>query len=298
MKYSKYIVNLFIHFLFASSLFAQIEELKYNEVKLTDLDEKYQEKFAPYMDSSFMKNPYTFLSLGYKQVYNGNDQIGNYFMTFALNHYTEKNTDLYHMLSVQNTKNGNYFLATNYLDSAVRYSKETYGYYGWVMLYYFRDYKRALNYLTIYDALTPNFSDFPVGENINMLKGLCFLMQKDNENAILEFSKYMQETTNTIGEKWIDVSTFYYAGIAMSNSGNDKAAINYFNLAIKYNPHFLEAFYEKGKCFNRLGKKKKGLKNLQMAQQLFVQGYQKTDVYVEIFYPVYLQDIEKELVNY
>ncbi len=297
MKYSKHIVNLFIHLLFTSSLLAQIEELKYNEVKLTDLDEKYQEKFAPYKDSSFIKNPSTFLSLGYKQVYNGNDQIGNYFMTLALNHYTEKNADLFHMLSVQNTKNGNYFLATKYLDSAVSYSKEEYGYYGWVMLYYYRDYKRALKYLTIYDSLTLNFSDFPVGENINMLKGLCFLMQKDNKNANVEFSKYIQETKKEKGEKWVEVSTFYYAGIAMSNSGNDKAAIDYYDLAIKYYPYFLEAYYERGKCYTRIGKKEKGLKSLQKAKQLFVRGYQKKDVYVEIFYPVYLQDIEKELVN-
>jgi tetratricopeptide (TPR) repeat protein len=262
------------------------------------LSQEEQNFVDSHKDSIPIENPYGLISIGYQDIYMGNNLRGNKIMALGLERIKKKDYELLHELSVQNTKNGNYSIAYDYLKEAASLNPDVYGYFGWVMLYYYRDYKRALNYLTIYDSLTPNFSDFPAGENLYMLKGLSYLMQKNYENAILEFSKYIKETSISIGEKWVDVSTFYYIGIAMLNSGNDKAAIKYFNLAIKYNPHFLEAFYERGKCFNRLGKKKKGIKNLQIAKQLFIQGYQKTDVYVEIFYPVYLQDIVKEIAKY
>jgi tetratricopeptide (TPR) repeat protein len=244
------------------------------------------------------ENPYALIGIGYLDVYMGNNDRGNRIMASGLENIEEKDHEILHELSVQNTKNGNYAIAIKYLNEASEINPEVYGYYGWVMLYYYRDYKRALEYLTIYDSLTPNFSDFPVGESLFVLKGLCYLMQSENEKAIDEISKYVQETTKTIGKEWVEVSTFYYLGIALSKAGKEKEAIKNFDLAIKYNPNFLEAYFERGKSLVKLGKKKMGSIDILKSKELYLKGYRKTDVYVEIFHPVYLQDIEKELTKF
>ena len=277
---------LFIHLLISSFLFAQEKK---QEVVLDENTKSYIESFK---DSVKIDNLYNLIGIGYFDVYMGNNQRGNAIMGYALSKIPNPDYELYHELSVQNTKNGNYKLAVQYLDKAAKLNPEVNGYYGWVMLYYFRDYERALKYLEKYDSLTPNYSDFPAGENINYLKGMALLMQKKYSTSIIYFKKYIHEVHKTIGEKWLDPSVFYYLGIAYYTIGDSKNAKLSFKKAIKYYPHFCEAYFYLAKI-EKTNKNK--LKKLNKAKQLLNNGFSKKDVYVEIFNPIYLQDIENEI---
>lgn len=246
-----------------------------------------------FKDSLQIENPYVILGIGYLDVYMGNNQRGNKIMELALDRIISPDADIYHELSVQNTKNGNYQLAFNYLEKSAKLNPEVYGYFGWVMLYYYRDYKRALEYLNVFDLLTPNFSDFPMGENIHYLKGLALMKLDRYEDAINNFEIYINEETSKNGESWVETSTFYYKGICLENLNKKKQAVKNYKLAIKYNSFFVEAIYRKA-----LLVKRKRIKKLLKVKELIKKGYSKTDVYVETFYPVYIQDVEKELGKY
>lgn len=280
---------LFIHLLLSSFLFTQEKK---QEVVLDESTKSYIESFK---DSVKIDNPYNLIGIGYFDVYMGNNQRGNAIMGYALSKIPNPDYELYHELSVQNTKNGNYKLAFQYLDIAAKLNPEVYGYYGWVMLYYFRDYERALKYLEKYDSLTPNFSDFPEGENINHLKGMAYMNLKKYNRAIEEFDKYIQETSLKSGEDWVEVSTFYYKGLCFQFQKKYEDAIINYNKAIKYNDSFTEVYYQKGYCHIALGEKTNAKDNFQKSKELFQIGLKKQDVYIEIFHPVYIQDIEKAI---
>jgi len=251
-----------------------------------------------FQDSVDIDNLQNVFQIGYQDIYNGNNERGNRILTFVLSHVEEPNYELLHAVAVQNLKNGNYAIANDLLSRAAALSDEVFGYFGWVMLYYFRDYERSLKYLDKYDSLTPNFSDAPLGEDINYLRGLAYLQLKQFKKAIESFESYIIETTNAVGEDWVEVSTFYYKGIAHYKLREYVKAEKAFERAVYYNENYTEANYylyltfqkqekTKGECFYFLKKAKK----------LADKGFFRTDVYVTYFYPVYSQMIDKEFIK-
>lgn len=233
--------------------------------------------------------PLTWFYLGYYFLANGNNENGNKFMTFALSHFEEKNADLFHEISVWNTKNGNYSLAVQYLDSAAKYDKEVYGYYGWVSLYYYRDYQKAIDYLETYDSLTPNFSDYPMGESILNLKGMAYMNLSQYEKAISYFEKHIEFEKTKNGENWIDPISPYYRGICFEKLGNIEKAMESYDLALKIKPEFPEALYHKALLTKEENTKKEMLlKSLEYLNK----GSEIQDVYIELFEKVYPQEIE------
>ncbi len=292
MRFQVLLICLYFVVIVPVCTFAQVDTLRFREVKFEEIHKKYAPYFLPYKDSDYIKLPKTYLDLGYLQVFKGNDSVGNYLMQFAMDHYLEKNAELFHMISVQNTKNGNYSIAISNLDSAAYYNKKSYGYYGWVMLYYYRDYNRAISYLNIYDSLTPYFSDYPMGESLDYLKGLAYLNLNSYHEAINYFNKYIKEVSTKNDEKWVDYSAYYYKGICYEKLLDKKSALKNYKLAIKHNSKFVEALFHKN-LHEKNEKKRK--RNFLKVIKLIEQGYAKSDVYMEIFYPVYIQEVTREM---
>lgn len=116
------------------------------------------------------------MGVGSMDIYYGNNERGNEIIKYAMTKADSLSDGDYHAISVQNTKNGNYDIAINALEKGMDINpRELGGYYGWILLYYYRDYERALKVLNEYDAFTPNFSDAPSGEDIHYLKGLAYM---------------------------------------------------------------------------------------------------------------------------
>jgi tetratricopeptide (TPR) repeat protein len=272
---------------------SQIDTLEYREVHFYEIDSIYQPFFLPFKDSAFLTLPTTYFNIGYSLMWRGKNQFGNDMMEFALDHFTEYNGDLFHEMSVHNTKNGNYGLAVQHLNKAVQLDPKIYGYYGWVTLYYYRDYERALEYLNRYDSLTPNFTDFPVGENIHYLRGLAYMQLKEYDLAIQYFDLYIEEEKSRAGIEWIDHSAFYYKGICLEEKRDFKSAKVNYELAIKYLPNFVEALYHRALLIEDKELKVKEMKHI---LTLIDSGFSKVDPYMEIFHPVYRQDVEKSLL--
>ena len=274
-----------IHFFFIKSNFCQ-----------NNLNDNLLDSNTLHFIESFKKgkelSPNDIIGIGYFDVYMGNNIRGNQIMEYGLKQISSPSYEIYHEISVQNTKNGNYHQAVKYLNLAAKLNPEVYGYYGWLMLYYYRDYSKAISYLEKYDSLTPNFTDYPSGENINYLKGLAYLNQKKYSFSIDFFNKNITEVKKTIGEKWIDPSVFYYLGIAYYSIGNFKLAKSNLKKALKYNSQFCEAYFYLAKIEKN---KNNRLNKLLKAKQLLINDFTKQDVYVEIFNPIYLQDIENEI---
>lgn len=242
-----------------------------------------------------LNDPKNIFQFGYAELYYGNDEVGDEIMRYAFSLTDSITGEDYHDFSVQHTKNGNYIKAVAALEKAVSVDPQIYGYYGWVSLCYYHDYNRALECLEKYDALTPNFSDAPGGEDIHHQKGLCHMQLGRLEKAIGEFDTYIRETTQSHGEDWVDPYTFVYKGRCLDRLGRGEEALACYDKAILYYKYNTEAHYHKAKTLLQLGRKQEAAEHLRKAKELADQNYFYRDVYVEFFEAVYRQDIEAAL---
>lgn len=244
-----------------------------------------------------LADPRNLFHVGYVEVYSGNDEAGNELMRHALSLMDSVSGETYEELSVQNTKNGNHMEAVAALEKAVALDPRIYGYYGWVLLYYYHDYAKALECLEKYDALTPGFSDAPAGEDIHHLKGLCYMQLGDPEKAVGQFDVYIGETVRSYGEEWVDPYTFAYKGRCLQRLRRTEEALLCYDAAVRVYKYNTEAHYYKALALLDLGRRAEARVHLLRAAELAGQNYFYRDVYVEFFEAVYRQDIEAALAG-
>lgn len=236
---------------------------------------------------------------GYREIYNGNDDRGNSIMRYSISKLKNPDPKIYHALSVQNTKNGNYDIAISALKRSYEIAPEEAGaYYGWVLLYYYHDYNKALEILNEYDNTTPNFMDAPMGENIHYLKGLAYAQLEDYENAIKEYNIVIDEESLKYGEKEVYYLVLLNKGISLYYSKRYTEAIHLFDKALINYDKCSEAFYFKGLSQLKLNDNNSACSNFKKAICLIKQGYKSSDTYVELFHEIYEQDVEDAILKF
>ncbi|WP_024741907.1 tetratricopeptide repeat protein [Tenacibaculum maritimum] len=232
------------------------------------------------------------IGIGSIDVYYGNNERGNKIMSYVLPKIKNVDGKIYHAISVQNTKNGNYNIAIDALEKAYKINpKEIGAYYGWVLLYYYHDYEKSLKVLNAYDNLTPNFSDYPMGECIHYLKGLAYKELGDFEQALSEFDLSIKYGLEEHNESWIDYQVFLNRGITLFYQNKNKEAIIEFKRVLRNHNKCSEAYYFSGLTLIKLNKREEACQELNKSLKLVKEGYKSSDIYVELFHEIYEQEI-------
>ena len=236
--------------------------------------------------------------IGYQSIYYGKNDLGNALIAYALSKRDSIKDEDYRHWSVQNTKNGYYIKAIALLEKAMKLNpKKISRYYGWVLLYYYRDYEKALTILEQHDAYTPNFSDAPMGEDIHYLKGLCHMQLKRYNKALEEFNTYITNLAATHGEDFVDVYTFVQKGRCLTQLGEFEEALSAYQKAIHYYENCTEAYYFMGLTQFEMNEADSACRNFNTALDLIQKGHKSSDTYVEYFHEIYLQQIEESIAE-
>lgn len=238
------------------------------------------------------------LRIGTYMAYHSHDACANAMMKRCLADNDSIRAEDWHAYSVQNTKNGNYAEAIMALDNAEALdATQIDDYYGWVLLYYYRDYARALTHLERFDALHSG-AKAPVGENIHFLKGLCFYQLKQFDQAIAEFTQNEAFEVKQFGQKNCNGYIYFYMARCYHLSGDLRMAKSYYEKAIAYTPFPTEADYYLGLLYRQLKPdSKRGTRYLEKAKNLLMKGYKQQDIYVELFDEVYLSQVNEALTH-
>ncbi|PCH75940.1 MAG: pilus assembly protein PilF [Flavobacteriaceae bacterium] len=195
-------------------------------------------------------------------------------------------SDAYFEQSVPFNKRGDFATGFDLLNKAVALDPTGHlGYRGYMKLRFLRDYKNALIDLNTLDSLTPNFSDAPWGEDIDFLRGECYVGMKEYQKAIGCFNRNIKENK----EDWVDLNTFVYLGICEHELGNYKRAIVAYKRALKQSMYTPEAHFGLAKIYLKLDDLVKVNEHLLKAEKWI--DYKREDRYKEFQNEIYLWEI-------
>ncbi|WP_299214311.1 hypothetical protein [uncultured Aquimarina sp.] len=194
--------------------------------------------------------------------------------------------------SVAHSKIGDYHISFPLLQKSLQLDPEEALYYtSWLMTDLYKDYDRAIEYLNKYDDYRPGKVDYAWGNNVNFLKGEVLQALGRHEEAIVEFTKAIDEE----GTEYIDPSAFPYRGISYAALKKYKEAIADFDLGIKVYDKSSLSYYYKGITLLEIGDNNQALIHIEKARTLVSKGYKKSDPYKEVYNEIYLMQIEDKL---
>ena len=222
----------------------------------------------------------------------GYEELGNSLIGNAIVKLKNIDSELYRAYSIQNTKNGNYDEAIKYLNEASNLDSEnTDGYFGWILLYYYRDYDRALFYLERFDSSTASV-DYVGDDNIIYAKALCYKLKGSYHEALALFKKSIDYEINTHGEQWVHHQMYFQTGRTLQLLDRNEEAIAFYDRAIENWDGSSESIYYKGLAELELGIDT-GCANLELALERVRKGIKSTDTYVRLFDEIYVGQVEE-----
>lgn len=106
---------------------------------------------------------------------------------------------------------------------------------GYLYLFFYRDYDKAIADFNASDTLTPHFIDAPQGQSVHYWRGLAYLGKSDSENSVRFFRMHLAAELQEASEEWIDPSTFLYLGVAQYELKNYEQSESNLMKMLKYN---------------------------------------------------------------
>ena len=166
------------------------------------------------------------------------------------------------------------------------------GFRGYLYLYFYRDYDRAIADFNLGDEANGQV-DFSQGQNHDYMRGICYYGKKEYTTALNYLDKYINEVVASEGEGWVDVYAFLYRGLSLAQLGEFDEADKEFDRVLKYYPNLSDCFYHKARILAGAKKYPEALEMLSRAEEYFNMGYYHQRPYIEVLDQLYLQDIEK-----
>ncbi len=166
------------------------------------------------------------------------------------------------------------------------------GWRGYLKLFFYLDYKSAIEDFNATDTLTPNLTDYPQSMSVDYLRGLAYQQLDEKEKALDYFTKYIDEVTAKSGENWVDVEAFIHRAILLIKLNELEKAKLDLEKCLKYYSSSSDAYYHLAIINIQLGKKETAKKQIIEAKRLFKKGYFMHRPYVETFGQIEISDIE------
>lgn len=179
-----------------------------------------------------------------------------------------------------------------YYDKAIALDKEWVGWHAYNLLYFYRDYEGAIALFNATDTITPGFTDYPQGQSVDYMRGLCYYGLGNYETALNYFSRYVEEVKQRLDESWVDPYAFLYRALTHEKLGNTEVALSDLDKALAGYPSMADGFYHKGRIHLGLGNRPEAQRQLAQAKESFRRGLYHQRPYVEVQEQLFMEDIE------
>ncbi|MGO1243451.1 MAG: tetratricopeptide repeat protein [Sphingobacterium sp.] len=203
------------------------------------------------------------------------------------------NSNYYLERSVAFNKRGMFQRGFIFLNKAVQLDAVSHlGYRGWIKLYKIRDYQGALDDFNRLDSLTKAHVEYPMSENIHFLKAICLYKLGRNDESLHEFE--LAELTSLDG--FVDYKIKLYRAIVAYYMGKLTLSESLLNDVIKEYPQSSDANFYLSKIYDKNKHPDLAREYVDYARKYYLEGYVLKDIYNELPFELYLEDIEKMLL--
>lgn len=172
------------------------------------------------------------------------------------------------------------------------------GWRGYLYLYFYRDYERALADFNRLDTITPGVVDYPQSVSVDFMRGICYLQLKQYNQSVSYFDEHIAYETGVTGFKYIAPETFLFRGIAYLGLKDTATALRSFETGLRIEDYNADLMYWLAKTYAQEGRTAEARNYLKKAQKAFANNDYNRRPYVEEFYQLYEADLlalEEEL---
>jgi tetratricopeptide (TPR) repeat protein len=203
--------------------------------------------------------------------------------------YQPDNATVHRELGAPTVKRGMAQDFYRHYEAAVRHDAVNWqGWRGYLYLYFYRDYERALADFEALDTLTPDFVDYPQSTSVLFMSAICYLQLGQYDTAVDYFDRHIQEEVKTVEEAYIGTETFLFKGIAYAKKEAWAEAKSTFERGLRNADNkSADLWYWKAKAEQALGQETEAEQSLEQAKAWYQAGYFHDRPYVEEFYQLY-----------
>jgi len=202
--------------------------------------------------------------------------------------------DLWRELGIPYGKRGIAAPFQEYYSKAVKYDPLGWqGWRGYMYLYFYRDYERAIVDFNTIDDLTPAIVDYPQSTSVHFMRAICYLQLGEYEKAISFWDRHIEEELRISTEDYIDPRTYLFQGITYFKMGDLEKAKSSFERGTTNHPYNADLWFWTAKLAFKNGDTSQVKQALDKAQTQFDKAYQNNRPYVEEFYQMYQADIDE-----
>jgi tetratricopeptide (TPR) repeat protein len=167
------------------------------------------------------------------------------------------------------------------------------GWRGYMYLYFYRDYERAIVDFNALDTLTPDFIDYPQATSVHFMRAIAYLKLGQYDQALSFLEAHIKEELRTTTEDYIDCKTFLYQGIAHYKKGAIEKARLSIARGLKNADYNADLWFWEAKLALHFKEKKRALAALEKAAIQLNKEYNNYRPYVEDFFQIYQADIDE-----
>lgn len=201
--------------------------------------------------------------------------------------------DLWRELGTARVKRGIADEMYHYYGGAVNRKPEKWaGFRGYLYLYFYRDYRRAIDDFNLGDEANGQV-DYSQGQSHDYMRGICYYGLKEYEESLVFLNRYIDKITSEEGSEWVDVYSILYKGLSLAKLKMFDEALIAFDEAEVLYPKLSDLFYHRARINCSQKKYLEALENLKVAKKYYEQGYYHQRPYVEVLEQLHIQDIDK-----
>lgn len=184
--------------------------------------------------------------------------------------------------------------ASKYYSKATEYDPEEWlGYKAYCWLYFYRDYETAIRELDIYDAFTPNFVDYPQATSVDFMRGVAYLKLGKLDKALEYLEKHMLDEKENTGAEYIEPKDYLMLGVAWYEKGDFAKALEVIDEGLLHNDTTADLYFYRALVTTRMKNMDGAKPYLDKAEYYIANGGKNIRPYIEEFYAVYQQDVDK-----
>lgn len=165
------------------------------------------------------------------------------------------------------------------------------GFRGYLYLYFYRDYKRAIVDFDWQDSITGSINNSQ-GQDHDYMRGLAYYGATNYPKAQFYFKKYIERIGREVGPEWVDCNAHLYLALCELQHLNDmQAAYESLESMLAIFPESADAHYYLAQIAYSQGRFKQAREYLNQAETSFENKLYHFRPYVEVLDQIYYEDL-------